>query len=718
MRAIFNHLFRRPTRLRCAVAFVAAFAMAPANAQDTMTVPEKVYGSPQQSSVQILTLSPDGGSFLTNEADFSIHHWDAHTGELRHTLTASGGPVVSAEFSPDGSRIVGGFGHSTFVWDAATGEELLSLQGYFGRAVYFPDGESIVTTDSAELEVTRLDAATGELIRSYPGDNTMIVWIGVSPDGQLVAAASTDGIVYGWNADTGDALWELTEHSDEVWSVDFHPVNPLLLTGSADGTARLWDTESGQSVHVLQGHTDSITTASFSPDGLSMLTASRDGTARVWDTATGGLLVTLSGHSGVVNSAQFTADAASILTASEDGTARLWDVASGAETLLISGVDESIRRALLTDEDAAVLLGTQQGSLARFDAASGARAWGRQGHIERVNDIAYTSDGAALLSGSYDSTARIWNTDSAQQSALFDLPRWIYSVAWSPDDSQVVVGLEQGEVMLLEADTGDIVHLLDLSVNAAMLSVAYSMDGARVLTGSADQTATLWDSDTGALLRKLEGHTLSVWSVAVSPDSNLLLTAGGAAHLWDAAADEPVWSLTEGESIRSVAFSPDGASFLTGGYDGEFRMWDTQTGNLLRTFIGNTGRIDAVAFSPDGARVFSGSEDGSARSWNAHTGDAIRIYLSPSGMIWSLSVAPDGERFATAGGDPLIYEWPVWRREDINRDDVIDAVDVQIVINAALGLPIDEEMNPDVTGDGETSALDIQRVINAALDVV
>ena len=55
-----------------------------------------------------------------------------------------------------------------------------------------------------------------------------------------------------------------------------------------------------------------------------------------------------------------------------------------------------------------------------------------------------------------------------------------------------------------------------------------------------------------------------------------------------------------------------------------------------------------------------------------------------------------------------------------NRDGKINAVDVQLVINAALGIDISESCdcdpdNADVNCDGKVDAVDVQLVINAAL---
>lgn len=64
---------------------------------------------------------------------------------------------------------------------------------------------------------------------------------------------------------------------------------------------------------------------------------------------------------------------------------------------------------------------------------------------------------------------------------------------------------------------------------------------------------------------------------------------------------------------------------------------------------------------------------------------------------------------------PLAAPWLDPMPEDINKSGGVDAVDVQIVINVALGL--DTDYNGDVDGSGVVDAVDIQLVINGALGV-
>ena len=58
---------------------------------------------------------------------------------------------------------------------------------------------------------------------------------------------------------------------------------------------------------------------------------------------------------------------------------------------------------------------------------------------------------------------------------------------------------------------------------------------------------------------------------------------------------------------------------------------------------------------------------------------------------------------------------PVFPPGDVNGDETVNAVDVQLVINDALGLSVGWDC--DINDDDTVNAVDVQLVINAALGI-
>ena len=69
-----------------------------------------------------------------------------------------------------------------------------------------------------------------------------------------------------------------------------------------------------------------------------------------------------------------------------------------------------------------------------------------------------------------------------------------------------------------------------------------------------------------------------------------------------------------------MAFSPDGKTVLTGGFDCTSRFWEVSTGQPSGPILTNNKEVFGVAFSPDGRTVLTGCMDGTARLWDRATG--------------------------------------------------------------------------------------------------
>jgi len=104
-----------------------------------------------------------------------------------------------------------------------------------------------------------------------------------------------------------------------------------------------------------------------------------------------------------------------------------------------------------------------------------------------------------------------------------------------------------------------------------------------------------------------------------------------------------------------------------------------------------------AAALPGGADRFDYDEFGRLRS-ATHSGGATFAYTyDDAGNLVSRTIQP-------AGPNPF---------GDVNSNGAADALDIQLVINSALG--VDIVFNADLSGDGTVNAVDIQMVVNAVL---
>ena len=172
----------------------------------------------------------------------------------------------------------------------------------------------------------------------------------------------------------------------------------------------------------------------------------------------------------------------------------------------------------------------------------------------------------------------------------------------------------------------------------AVVSVAMSPDSNYVVTGSRDKSAKLWELSTGREVRSFLGHDYSVTSLDVSRDGKYLLTGSNdeTVKLWEMETGKEIFSVNPvKERITHVAISPDMKFFVTAALRFNVHVYDFASKKKIKEFEvnpeSNRNGVD-VAISPDSKLLAFGEDNPTVQVYR--TSDWQKIYTFEYGEGW------------------------------------------------------------------------------------
>lgn len=98
---------------------------------------------------------------------------------------------------------------------------------------------------------------------------------------------------------------------------------------------------------------------------------------------------------------------------------------------------------------------------------------------------------------------------------------------------------------------------------------------------------------------------------------------------------------------------------------GEFRLVDTETGDVREYLSGHARAVRAAAFSPDGKLLATGSDDFTVRVWDARTGECVWCLEGHDDSVHGLAFAPDGERLYSVDARGTLRQWSLTQGAEI-----------------------------------------------------
>lgn len=529
---------------------------------------------------------------------------------------------------------------------------------------YSPDGESLASAcDGGGIHI--FHAASGELIKRIPAHADYAKDVIYSPDGRFLYSSGNDNLAKKWDLSRDGALAQVfTGHQREVERIDLSPDGSLLATASSDQSLGLWNTATGQELHPrIQGDGRMVCVA-FSPDGRSVIAGNINGYVFVVDVKTGKHELLAKQLDGV-EALTFFSNGEWLVTADRGGAVQFHRM--HAETGRAANAEHVSLFQWLAHKDRAISLATTSDGQSLISG-------GREGAIQiwkpKQQDLRSTPD-HTLVHGDFGvgpdqriyagrDKIHVWDLDQGREIDSFataDTP-WIL-VACSAS-GKYLAAARVGELVLMEIPSRGIVKRWPLDQHVEPHRLGLSPDGTQVAFAeySVRENVTVYDREGQAAPKQFPARQCEC--VAFSPDGRWL-AAGHMddLHLFDLQTNHgPIVLKGHTNTLRSAAFSPDGKWLATVSDDRLLKVWRLPDGVEAYSIVAHPGAVNSVAFSPDGRTLVTAGQGQAVKLWHVETGQPLGKLIDERTAFWKVQFTTDGQRLVGEfqDGSMVVYD--------------------------------------------------------------
>ncbi len=507
----------------------------------------------------------------------------------------------------------------------------------------------------------------------FPVGNVSHIGIAFSPDGKLLAAGGSDGVVRIWDFQSQELLKQCKGHAGQIGEVVFAADGTSLFSGGFDDkTIKQWDVGSGTEIKTLGRMSGGVYGLALQPKGKWLAATSyqhnpqdkglgrfKSGEVVLWHVTSGQKKVLYENDPSAVFHVAFRPDGSLVAAGSahSGGKARIWDIKSGELQATFhaqwDGIWGWVHGLAFSHNGKLLAYGSADRKIHVWDIATKKEVLPFfSGHLKDVFQVRFSKDDKRLLSVGADNTVRLWDVDSRREIVSWrdchDNP-----VAFSPDGKGIVC--QRG---------GDLVHLAipetpesrNVADNNGIRYLAYSPDGKHL--------ASVNGYGYGALRNPVVGKPVSMGfnlrpCLAFTADSKTVFLAAEAADQnkaklhalirWDVEGRrlEPPLG-THDAPITALAASPVQPWLVSGSRNGTLKWWDLTTNSEICHFAaGQKKAVHALAFHPS-ARMLAGHVGDSFVLWSLEEIPPRVLRSRPAGKRLAFAFSPDGALLAVS----------------------------------------------------------------------
>lgn len=572
-------------------------------------------------------------------------------------------PASVQPFGPDGELLAIAPGGKPRLWSLADGSSRpVDLAGEVTISTFDRSGDWMafgLRTGDVEL---RSRQSSGRRLRLRGLSSPVILMVFDDDSGRLLAAGE-DGSVRAWTLPSGELAFA-SGHTQEVTFLDFSRDRQSFLTAGYDGI-RIWRSKDGSLLY--SGKSLDSKPLSLGPDGAQFAQIVPGGT-QVVDVQTSTTLFRIEGNilnvvlanrrrelltvSGNGQVARWRADqrplgqswhssrsesssrlwrnsvdfamltGGQILSGGQDGSLRLWRGPALQPLAMLDSLGDAITRVSASADGQRVAASTISGVIEVWNPRTHERLRRFELPGRFISNLRISPDGRHLFAAEMSNTGHLWNVESGEHRAQYEMDSR-FALDISGDSRWLAIPVQRRtlviDLLTLEPQLQEPL-VSDAGESPEIGCLRFAPDSQALVAMASESDEASWIS-----LRSPERQHVHLpdaggcFAAKFSPDGRrvlLLDQARTSAAIWEPARAHIGDLAGHTKSVFDADWSPDGRFIVTGGSDGQIKLWDAQTLLLIDDVGSHMGAVSTVSFSPDGQILYSsGVDDGRLQAW-------------------------------------------------------------------------------------------------------